>query len=166
MGGRLSLLLLQLACATVRGSRYWRVHTLLHGQELTCELSTSADGDVELLPEAAFGRGCGWWRCRESGVIEGQMQLYIYTMDDQSSEPTLVDVLCLRASPNELRGLLFDPSGGRLQIGALPPAPCVGALVGAHTGEYARLTHRCLLRHEPPDAAALPEAQAPAAPHA
>ena len=105
--------------------QYWRASAQLDGRELTCELSTTSDGRLELLPETAYGRGCGQWHCRDSGVIEGRLQLYLYTIDAQPSDVTEVDLLCVRASPTELRGLLFalERDGQRLQIGAAVAAP-------------------------------------------
>ena len=110
------------------GSQYWRASAQLDGRDLTCELSTTSDGLLELIPETAYGRGCGQWHCRDSGVIEGRLQLYLYTIDAQPSDVTEVDLLCIRASPSELRGLLFalEREGRRLQIGAAVAAPaCV-----------------------------------------
>ena len=106
---------------------YWRACALLDGRELSCELSTTSEGRLELLPETTYGRGCGNWRCRDSGVIEGRVQLYVYTIDAQPSDVTEVDLLCVRASPTELRGLLFAVDGQRLQIGAAAAAPVRGA---------------------------------------
>ena len=108
------------------GSQYWRASAQLDGRELSCELSTTSDGHLELLPEASYGRGCGEWHCRDSGVIEGRLQLYLYTIDAQPGDVTEVQLLCVRASPTELRGLLFalEQDGRRLQIGAAVAVPC------------------------------------------
>jgi hypothetical protein len=108
-------------------SQYWRASAQLDGRELTCELSTTSDGRLELLPETAYGRGSGQWHCGDSGVIEGRLQLYLYTIDAQPSDVTEVDLLCVCASPTELRGLLFalERDGRRLQIGAAVTAPDV-----------------------------------------
>ena len=104
-----------------------------------------------------------------------------YTIDAQPSDVTEVDLLCICASPSELRGLLFalEREGRRLQIGAavatpacvrvrLPspscdaPSPAVPSLpCPSLTPLAAEL--RCLLRDEAAGARPLPAPPAPAA---
>ena len=55
------------------GSQYWRASAQLDGRDLTCELSTTSDGLIELIPEKAYGRGCGQGHSRSSGVIEDRL---------------------------------------------------------------------------------------------
>ena len=106
------------AAASAPAPTFWHAAATLHGHELECELSTLLSGRADLLPAADYGRGCGRWRRRPSGVIEGSMQLYLYTLAAAPSDPTDLDVLCVQTSPNELRGLLFEPRGERPQVGA------------------------------------------------
>ena len=159
------------ASASAPAPTFWHAAATLHGRELECELRTLVSGRAELLPAADYGRGCGQWRRRASGVFEGSMQLYLYTLAVAPSDPTEIDVLCVQTSPNELRGLLFEPQGERPQVGArLPSLPMLPLLATAFQPVSFSLSRdrrppgparRLVQRHAAPRATALSQPAAP-----
>lgn len=98
----------------------------LEQQSTTAALMSSGSGGATAL----FGRGLGTWRRRSSGVLEAELQLYVYTIAQQPDEPSELLLICRDCTGHEsssdngeLRGCIFEAGGERVQVGTVRALP-------------------------------------------
>ena len=119
-------------------SSLWRFSAALDGRPaIAGEFEVHPGGSLTIVPlrrqqssltdsEDVFGRGVGTWRQRPSGVVEAEVQLYAYTLQDQPEEPVEMRLIC-QTVESTWRGCVFEGEVPTM-IGALPRAlPCGAA---------------------------------------
>ena len=80
-------------------------------------------------PQQLYGRGVGTWQRLPSGIVEAELELYMYTTSSQPPEPVRLKFLgvCSAGGGGGVRGCLFAADGAQEQIGTMVGAPLAPA---------------------------------------
>uniref|UniRef100_A0A7S4C1L5 Fe2OG dioxygenase domain-containing protein n=2 Tax=Chrysotila carterae TaxID=13221 RepID=A0A7S4C1L5_CHRCT len=143
---------------------YWSFRARLRDVDhlLTGE-AVARPSEVRAVPAPSCGHGfaCGSWTLRPSGIIEGSLQLYVYTVDSMPDSPMDVLFIAVKVAPGQLRGCLFDAESKR-ETGFFAASEVPWSRLACRTirrravREYASLPPFSLAAHPPLRAQATP----------